>query len=55
MFSAGFDTLVNDLGIVNRLLNEAFEESENGTKNLAFAIKYSIDAFNSSNKETIIG
>ncbi|XP_061380770.1 uncharacterized protein LOC116774299 [Danaus plexippus] len=55
MFSAGFDTLVNDLDIVNRLLNEAFEESENGTKNLAFAIKYSIDAFNSSNKETIIG
>ncbi|CAH2088391.1 unnamed protein product [Euphydryas editha] len=52
-FSAAFDNLVKDLDLIKDILEDAFSDSEDDHLTLTTALKYTVDEFNTTNKDTI--
>ncbi|XP_026490160.2 ATP-binding cassette sub-family A member 13 [Vanessa tameamea] len=53
-FSAAFDNLVKDLDLINDIFVNAFDEFEDDRVTLASALKYSVDAFNNTDRVEIL-
>ncbi|XP_046971050.1 uncharacterized protein LOC124538088 [Vanessa cardui] len=53
-FSAAFDNLVKDLDLINDIFENAFDDAEDDRITFATALKYSADAFNTTDRDEIL-